>query len=229
MSNRLKLTSKYVAIVEGDSDCNFLRALLLQRGLQHFQVVAPSEVADNLGGASAFARVLSYLPMLDGFDDVEGILLVSDNDDSPDASFGNVIGAIKNAEEFGEPPRTHPVPANAQEKAAGKPAIVVYMIPGPGLSGNLETLCLSAAKQAHAPLVTCVDELATCAELGDWSVTQQAKAQVRAFVAIAHQARPDISLTKVWSDAPHLFPMHSNAFNDLAAFLQTFPQLVANN
>jgi hypothetical protein len=159
-----RLSARHIVIVEGDADCAFLRALVHQRGLQDFQVVAPSEVAKGAGGRGDFTRVLNYLPILGGFDQVEAILLISDNDESPDTSFGEVVQAVQRAEEFGEPRRKYPVPTRPREKALGNsPTIIVYMVPGPDQPGNLETWCLDAARHTHVPLIECIDDLATCA------------------------------------------------------------------
>lgn len=229
MADRLdRLSAKHIVIVEGDSDCAFVRALVCKRGLNDFQVIAPSEVSQNAGGRSGFTRILNYLPILPGFDKVDAILLISDNDDSPDSSFSEVVEAIQRAEAFGEPLRKYPVPSQSRKKASGaNPTIIVYMVPGSGLPGNLETWCLEAAKQAHGRLIGCVEGLADCADINGWSVTQRAKAGTRSFIAVANQQRPDLSLTKVWEKAPHLFPIDSSAFDDLAEFLRDFPRLIA--
>lgn len=228
MADRIKLSAKHIVVVEGDADCAFLRALICQRGLQDFQVIAPGEVAQGAGGRAAFTHVLNYLPIADDFDRVEAILLLSDNDDDPDDSFREVVQAVQRAVEFGEPRRKYPVPTRPREKASGtSPTIIVYMVPGPDQQGNLETWCLAAAKQTHSLLIECIDKLAICADINTWSASRQAKAKVRSFVAVAHKERPEISLPKVWKDAPTLFPVDSSAFDDLANFLSDFPQRIA--
>ena len=101
MADRIKLSARHIVVGEGAADCAFLWALTCQRGLEDFQVIAPGEVIQGAGGRAAFTHVLNYLPMLPGFDRVEAILLISDNDDAPDRSFREVVQAVQGAEEFG--------------------------------------------------------------------------------------------------------------------------------
>jgi len=101
--------------------------------------------------------------------------------------------------------------------------VVVYMVPGPQEPGNLESLCVEAAQYAHAEQMECVDALIKCVDITNWSVAKQAKARVRAFISIAHQRRPDISLTKVWTERPDLFPVNASALTNSVRFSKASP------
>jgi hypothetical protein len=213
------LEEEVIVLVEGESDQALLNRLLANRGLVGFQVVAPKDLG-AAGGVGSFTHMLNAITTLDGFEQLRGIIIVSDNDDDPEQSFAQRQQSIRDTEEFGDPSRRFPVPDEPDQVAAGAPPVAIRMVPEARVLGNLETLCIRAARENYPDQVDCVEELVQCGEIEEWAITRLSKSKVRSVIAITHEERPDASFAQVIDEAPALFPVGSDVFNGIADFFR---------
>ncbi len=138
-----------VIVCEGQGDQAFFLNLIKTRGLPKFTVVFPNDKPDQgiPGGVDGFAGRLRALRAERGFDKIEGIIVVSDNDSNPETSFARVQRQVTEA-------CGYPVPTEPLEVARGAsgPPITVMMLPRTGQPGNLETLPSMPIWMRHSPL-----------------------------------------------------------------------------
>ncbi len=153
-----------------------------------------------------------------------GILLVSDNDENPNASFAEVQAQIISAERYAVPNEPLIV-ATSQDH----PATVVIMLPWVGNPGNLEVLCLPAMYERWPHQRECLDFLSECLETDDWPMTRQSQMRVRSLIAGICRDDPNTSLTHAWSRVIDLIPFHNRCFDQVAAFLSTVQSRLSNS
>jgi hypothetical protein len=221
------ITEKYIILCEGIHDAEFFRHLIQLNGFQDFQICSVEYVlGEKHGGNTKFTDALDELVALPGFDGLEKILLVSDNDLDPTQSFQGIAAAIQaTAPIIGPPPRRLIAPAVPLVKVGADPAIIVMMLPWTGQVGSLTTMCLTAATNAQPTNANCVDDLAICTHADMWPVTTLAKMKLRALFASTHRAAPDISPAYVWSRGTNLVPLSDPIFDQVETFLQGFASL----
>jgi hypothetical protein len=208
-----------VILCEGGGDKNFFQQLIGARGLPDFYVTHPRQEIDP-GGRGGFTSRLRSLRLQPGFEQVTGIIVVSDNDADPNGSFGVVRSLIHDAE-FKTP--NHPA-----RFIAGRPAVAVLMVPAENENGQLETLCLQAIRDAWPIQFGCADTYAACAGIADWTVSKQEKAKVRALISHICRQDPNTSLSYLWhGNREEVIPLSHHCFNRLADFLDGFDAAVA--
>lgn len=215
-------------LCEGQHDSQFFTNLIDTRGLPKFEVCSVNYVLGGTtgtgGGNSRFTEALDALPALPGFDRVQKILLVADNDANPAIEFQNVSAAIAATAPIIGPPTSRLVaPATPLTKAGANPTIVVMMLPWTGLPGSLSTMCVIAARNAAPAIACCVDALAVCTGADKWTLAQRAKMQLHAIIASSHQTKPHLSPAYVWSERTNLVPLSDHIFDQIDTFLRGFP------
>lgn len=225
----LQIAERYVLLCEGQHDSQFFTHLIMQNpGLPAFVISSVSYVLGAAhGGNTRFTQALDELPAIPGFDLVERILIVADNDLDPVASFSALANQINATAPFKGPPAGRFLaPTAPQIKSTGTPPIVVLMLPWTNVVGNLDTLCLEAAMaNALAPIPACVDEFARCTGADQWSPTALAKMKLRSFLSASWQANPYISPAYVWSMRTNLVPLNTPSFAPIINFLRQFPTI----
>lgn len=176
------------------------------------------------GGNSKFTEALDELAAIPGFQNVQKVLVVADNDLDPAAAFNDIAAAISATAPIIGPPASRYIPPGAPlTKAGANPAIIVMMIPWTGMAGSLSTMCLAAAANAAPAIAVCVNALATCTAADKWPLTTLAKMKLRALIASAHRAKPELSPAYVWSEGTNLVPLTDGVFDQVATFLSGFP------
>jgi hypothetical protein len=221
------ITEPFVLLCEGQHDSQFFTHLIRVRNLPKFEVCSVNYVlGESHGGNTKFTEALDELPAIPGFEKVQKVLVVADNDLEPTRSFNDVVAAIAATEPIIGPPASRfvapPVPLT---KAGENPAVVVLMMPWTNVQGSLSTMCATAAMNA-APLVArCVNAFANCTGAAGWPMTTLAKMKLRSLIAARHKAQPDISPAYVWSKGTDLVPLTDATFNQVANFLSAFPNL----
>jgi hypothetical protein len=124
-------------LCEGPDDAEFFRALIEVRGgAPTYRVRHNGTKADPRGGNTKFVSGLKAHYELDG--PFSKVLIVSDNDDEPSVSFPLIQEQVKKY--FGFAPTT------PREVALGPPKVSILMLPWDKDAGNLETLCIEAAR-----------------------------------------------------------------------------------
>jgi len=208
-----------VILCEGSGDKNFFQELIKARDLPEFYVVHPREKIDH-GGRRGFEQRLRGLRLQPGFDAVRGIIVVSDNDHDPSASFQEVRTLIHDA--------SYSAPNHPFAVVAGPPAVAIMMIPAENENGQLETLCLRAISAAWPQQFHCAEQYAVCAGIQTWAVGKQERAKLRALISHICKKDPNTSLTHLWHDGRELvIPLDHDCFTPIADFLNGFAAAIA--
>ena len=159
----------------------------------------------------------------EGFYQLNHIVIVSDNDEDPNASFDNVCAQIANSNPEATPPVVYGVPDQPLKMEAGTPSTIsVLMLPWTGEKGNLELLCLEAASNAANPIAVCVDQFALCTGVDAWPGTKQSKMKLNSILASQNKKDPMIGLGNVWRDNRSLIPLTDPCFDRIADFLKGY-------
>lgn len=227
MARLTRITEPFVLLCEGQHDSQFFTHLIRVRNLPRFEVCSVNYVLGvSRGGNTKFTEALDELPAIPGFQNVQKILIVADNDLNPTTAFTDVVTAITaTAPIIGPPASRYVAPGAPLTKVGANPAVVVMMIPNIGIPGSLTTMCLIAAVNAAPAIAGCVDALATCTAADTWPSTALAKMKLRAIIASSHRPKPELSPAYVWSETTNLVPLLDGVFDDVAAFLTNFPAL----
>ena len=172
------------------------------------------------GGRGGYEKRLRSLRLQPGFEEVTGIIVASDNDANPSASFKDVRKHIHEAE---FPAPNHPLIATK-----GKPGVAVIMLPKTNAPGQLETLCLESVQTAWPKEFKCAEAYGECTGITSWPQGKQERARLRALISHICKKDPNSSLTHLWSDGRELVvPLTHHCFTPLADFLMNFDALVA--
>jgi hypothetical protein len=203
-------------------DLRFYQRLFEARGIgDDFTVRVPIINGEYAGGRPQFGRYLSSISVDQAFiDNVKAVLIVSDNDSDPVASFIEVQEQIRFA-------KTFPVPDAERTVARAKdsPAVVVLMLPM-GDAGNLESICLTAA-YSQWPIEDHLNEFVGHTPARDWMIGKQAKMKMQTILAANNNKQPDTGFAGSWNQAPEFrVPVHHACFDDIVRFLIDFPALL---
>jgi len=214
------IQSGRVILCEGSGDKNVFQSLITTRNLPDFYVTHPREGTDP-GGRAGFTSRLRGLRLQPGFDDVTGIIVVSDSDNDANASFQQVRTLIHNA--------GYRAPNQPSVYVAGPPAMCVRLIPNTNEVGQLETLCLRAIQGAWPNQYQCAEDYAQCTGVETWPRNKKERAKLRALIAHVCMTDPNTSLSHLWHGGrEEVVPLGHAAFDDIAAFLSGFDAAVAN-
>lgn len=138
----LTISKPCLLLCEGDDEVNFFNAWFTELGFSHVQVIAYQ-------GKANLATFLSDLVKASGFSLVRRAGVTRDADEDASAALMSMNHAIKNA------------PADFQRLAHA-----VFVLPGDGKPGALETLWLSSLS-GH-PIADCVENFFLCIEATGW-------------------------------------------------------------
>ncbi|MGA9569231.1 MAG: DUF3226 domain-containing protein [Candidatus Acidiferrales bacterium] len=207
------ITEEFLVVGEGSGDASFIDYLCRTRNISGFQV-------EDARGESKFVNHIKGLRSRTGYQRLKAVLVVSDNDESPNASFNKIRNYLKDAK----------VPYPETELSVARRdglAFVVMMLPhvdGNSVRGCLETLLLQCIEANQPALKTCVDEFQTCMA-GARTKNQTDKLRLRCFVAAMYAEDPNLALSFVLSPSKGLVDLHHSCFNEIATFLTNFPVL----
>lgn len=206
---------------EGFADKAFFSRLIQERGLPSFDIPFPN--CETKGGRGHFSEMLKAIRASSKYSQLSAILIVSDNDNNPDASFREVQEQIQIATGY-------PVPNTPMQvaKAAGQPAVLVMMLPWTHIPGCLESLCRKVWAREQGATMACVGEFLRCAGVTNWDEIQKRdKAAVQFFISGSNQEDPNKSLRYLIEGRNALLSMNDDEFNEIANALQSFGSLVA--
>jgi hypothetical protein len=218
-----------VLLCEGQHDSQFFTYLLQAHpSLPAFEISSVDYVlGSRQGGNTRFTEALDELPSIAGFDQVDRILIVADNDINPAVEFAHIVAQINaTAPIIGPPAGRFVAPPTEQVRSSGTPSIVVLMLPWTSIPGNLDTMCLRATlNQAGISFENCVDAFAKCTGADKWPLTALAKMKLRSSLSSLWQGNPYISPAYVWSRNTNLVPLTDPIFNQVVNFVKNFPSL----
>lgn len=223
MSSKAFDQRPYLILCEGETDKRFLDQLIAFRGIgNNFQVRFPSRSPDNSGGRSKFGSWLDLAKDIPGWENIKGVLIISDNDDDVLASLQEVKGALTAAPGF-------PIPNKEREVAVsqGIPPLVIYMLPT-GTVGSLETLCLDAAYRKWPDIQVPLDNYVNALGINAWPlINRRSKMRLQTVIATTCLPRPDAGFGgHWWENQQYHLPLDDAAFNDLETFLRGLAQLI---
>lgn len=224
------ITNKYVLLCEGAHDAEFFKALIDDRNLPGFTIASCGFATrlDGKDGISHLTGALEGITTLAGFEQVEAVLIVADNDSDGAATFAEIVDMVGAAEV--SPGQPYIPPTAPLVKGAGVPSVVVMMLPWTDVNGALDTLCLAAAENQRHLLSGPVHAFAAAAQVDDahgWPITKQHKMKLRSLISAAHAADPYISPAYVWKHGTDLVPVSDASFNQIADFIRDFPAFLA--
>lgn len=209
---------KRLLLCEGPDDREFFRLFIETRGLPRFRVRHNGTKDDPKGGNTKFIPGLrAHYELAGSLNRFNQVLIVSDNDDNPGASFENVKQQVETFFQF--------APDAPRESAQGPPLVQILMIPWDDKPGNLETLCLDAAKNAQANIAGFVDQFAAQAQVDRWSNENRKKEMwLRSNLAARCERDPFVTLRNVFTDQrnQHLIPLDHASFQNISDVLTSF-------
>ena len=209
-------TPPRLLLCEGLEDVAFFQRLIETRSLPRFRIRDTGGRTSKTGGNTYFGRALEALKLEAG---VRDILIVADNDESPDRSFANVCRQIQGAY---SPDK---VPDYPLQKVSSNPSIMVLMIPWIDELGCLETLCARAARSVDAQVSGHVDQFAALIGADNWDrETRKSKMWLRSMLAACCERDPFVFLGKVFRDnkSRYLIPLDHRCFDQVSAVLSQY-------
>jgi len=215
------ITNDYLIVGEGQGDSAFVKNLCDVRGvdLSNFQI-------EEAGGTGKFESYIGGLKLRPHFDRVKGLLIVGDNDDSPDENFGNIQNHLKKGK-LPRPTQRLQVARHAADSVAVAVMMLPYTIAGGATRGSLETLLLKSVNDSYPVIGACVDAYRRCIPPGGRTNNEEDKFRLRCFLAALWVHEPNISLQYAVSPSKHLINLNHECFNEVAAFLGEFVRMCA--
>jgi len=211
----IQIENPWAIICEGPADKAFFMRSIQDRRSPNFDIIAGK-------GRGHFSEMLRGLRGSTQARNLNAILIVSDNDDDPARSFGEVQNQIQIATGY-------PVPENPMQiaRAEGQPAIMIMMVPWIGTPGCLETLLRMIWQREQEPVGVCVDEFLRCTKVTEWAIQKRDKAAIQCFIAGSNHEDPNKSLRYLLESANNPLPMHAPELDNIASALQNFGAIVA--
>jgi hypothetical protein len=141
-----------LVLCEGKEDRLVMEALAQHVGLEG------KLVFEDYGGESKLRSYLSTLKVRPGFrrGEYSHVLVTRDADADFDSAWASVRGSITASFSCEPPDPGTWVPTDDGAQIAG------WVIPGPGKSGMIETLCLDASRSKFPDVFTCLDPFVDC-------------------------------------------------------------------
>lgn len=214
MRETAELTKPFLILVEGPSDAEFLRRLIIFRLIPDvFDVRCPADASVSGSGNTRFKEALNGLNLDPGIEDLQGIIIVIDNDEDEAAAFSNVQQQLRDAS------RRFQIPSVPVTKTQGSPFIMILPIPWVGELGNLETLCLVAAEAVAPEHAQCADTFQSCTGISSWPRSKRSKVKLRSIIAASYRKNPEIGLGFLWKKRPDIVPLMHPCFDRVAQLL----------
>jgi len=208
------------ALCEGNEDAALVRKLIdtAARGIKAFDVSPINDLSDAKGSGGFGESIIGSEPMTN-FGAVSEVVIIADNDDDPDGNFEMVRGQLQKAKENGDLQRDWGVPDQPYVREAGDPSVTIWMWPGPGKHGCLETVLWDIVLKKYKAEANCVETALACTGADQWATSKRDKARIRCFMSLYYKKNPALALSLAWRDAPQMFPPQSAEFTPIARFL----------
>lgn len=214
MTDTWEFTEKRFILCEGPHDKEFVESLIKERDLGPFQVMASYDCS-GFGGVDGFGLSIESFPPIAGFDDLIGIAIITDNDNSD--SITKLETKLKNHGYVPTVPR-------ARGTIANKPIILVPL-PDNENCGDLEKMCLPALYAKWPGSETCMGKYLQCTGALSWRKTQQlSKAKVRCIISAYHESDPYKGLGYFFKENKSL--TRHKCFDYLANVLDKFDDII---
>ncbi|MBF0550069.1 MAG: hypothetical protein HQK60_06000 [Deltaproteobacteria bacterium] len=177
-----KIEESKLLAVEGKDDGKFFAKAFELYGIQQVQIM-------EFAGIDKLRGLIMDLPMMDGFESLETLVVVRDADLDPKVAFESVINSLKAAK--------LPQPSQPFSFVPGPPRVGVMILPGydPGgdpptlRTGALEDLCLEIAKVN--PVLECADDFLKCVRDRYQSPKHENKSRLHAYLSMVEDYAGD--------------------------------------
>ena len=210
--------SRRLLLCEGPDDREFFKSLIRVRGLTTFRVRHNGTKENRTGGNTKFFSGLgAHYEIPGGLRLFDKVLIVSDNDDEPEESFERVRAQIESYFGF--------APQSPDQAVNGPPFVKIQMIPANGVPGNLETLCIEAARSADAMKADYVDNFAALVQTDRWeSISKKGEMWLRSNLAARCERDPFVTLRNVFTEPRNQFliPLEHACFKAISEVLNGF-------
>jgi hypothetical protein len=183
----------------------------------------PSFDIPDAKGRSSFSEILRGLRVGTQTTKLNAILIVSDNDNDPVRSFGEVQDQIRIATGY-------PVPEKPMEaaRAVGQPIVLIMMLPWIDTPGSLETLLRMVLQREQEAMMVCVDEFLKCTKVTEWEIQKRDKAAIQCFIAGSNHEDPNKTLRYLLESKNNPLPMNALELDNIANTLKNFETVVAD-
>ncbi len=213
------LSLDYLVVGEGEGDASFISHLCSVRGVELSAIQI-----ENAGGSGKFKPYLEGLRLRPNFDRLRGLLVIGDNDDTPEENFNRIRGFLKR----GKLPYPDQPLRVARFNGTDPPAVVVMMLPytvaGGPTRGSLDTMLLVGMNERNAEVAACIDAFRGCLT-GGRTRNQEDKFRLRSFLAALWAEDPNIGLQFALSPTKGLVDLAHHSFDEVAEFLGAFTQM----
>jgi hypothetical protein len=223
-----EITQQFVIVGEGAGDAMFFNHLCAVHAIPGFQCL-------DAGGTGNFEQYLKDLPALTGFlKNCKILVIVGDNDDTPDDRFKEIRLAVKRASTHlgrRSPSIVLPVPDNPFQivkYTTSDLRVVIAMLPFDAnenrTKGCLETLLLQSASAKNPGIAACVPAFGTCIGVEGWpNGSHVDKFKLRAILAAAFPHDPNFGLQYALNPAHDVIPLTHIALDPIVRFLKALP------
>ena len=197
-------------LCEVPADAHLVKRLLQREELEGVSV-------NYARGYEKFAQHVRGLRTSSGWRKLKRLVIIGDNDTRPTARWQNARDALTD-EGLPAPDR----PTDIADGTHGGPSTAIFMVPGAGRLGALETLLVQAILLERAGLAECLQQLDECraSDADEWDAVKRAKMQFQTVIAITCRDDPSAGAAHIWSKTHNPVPVASPMFDELAAFLR---------
>lgn len=200
---------KTLVLCEGKED------RLVMQGLADHAELTGSLVFEDYGGESNLRAYLANLKVSPGYarGEFRKILVTRDADSSFESAWQSVSDAIKDSFSI-----VITEPGKWLVNADSVP-FAAWVIPGPGRSGMIETLCLDAARMASPDMFGCIDPFMECLRaLHGEAPHEKIRFALWTIVAQGKTAQDRLSMERVIRRIP--IAWEDDVFNELREILR---------
>ncbi|MFI5089554.1 MAG: DUF3226 domain-containing protein [Terriglobales bacterium] len=214
---KIEIVGDRLVVGEGPSDTAFFTFLCQVRDINNFEI-------RNANGNTGFKTFLAAAKGTVG-SKLKSVILVADNDETPEDSFQNVRRQI---------PDDWPHPNRPFDKAhrPGTPHIVIVMLPFPRIGANshgcLESMLLQAAEPTLAAQTACLNTYSDCIGIGGWNITARDKMRLRCLMSASFPEDPNAGIQYSLKPERGLIPLTHGYFDELVDLLNNFDAWMAS-
>lgn len=223
MKNREQTTPLQI-LCEGRDDLEFLSRFVSARGLTDYHCMCPTGEDGRCLGKGGFKQHLELIAAgVPTGVPLKGIIIASDCDDDPEASFRDVQRSVRQAG-FPNTDRAQTIRTNHSGPA---PTYAIMMLPWTGTEGNLELLIWKAIKPQLSQHLPGIEDFAQRVGADSRTLSLRSKFNLRCLIAASIATDPSLGivyfLQKPYAICPidYFNPLFTQIYDFLKHFADT--------